>query len=296
MNAPVSIPPEVRARLKSLRLRTRMTPAGQGLGQHASRSRGAGLEFAQYRAYEPGDEPRQIDWKLYARSDRFFVRDATRDSPLALWVLLDTSASMAQVDRAQPGWRKFDAARSLALCLAELALQQGDAFGLVTLGGGINGVSAGSGPRHRDRFRIALDRLGCSGTLPDEPALRPLWERIAPASLVVLLSDFFDETPVALAERLAAARREVLTVQLLSAEERDFPFIGGHRFRDPEGGSERRVDPELVRSDFLRRFAEARAQLTRRLSTAGVGHVEYLLDTPLDAPLQTLFGPRGRGG
>jgi uncharacterized protein (DUF58 family) len=296
MNAPVSIPPEVRARLKSLRLRTRMTPAGQGLGQHASRSRGAGLEFAQYRAYEPGDEPRSIDWKLYARSDRFFVRDATRDSPLSLWVLLDTSASMSQADQARPDWSKFDAGRALALALAELALQQGDAFGLVTLGGGIAGVPAGSGPRHRDRFRLALDRLVCGGSLPEEPALRSLWERIAPASLVVVLSDFFDETPVALAERLAAARREVLTIQLLAADERDFPFTGGHLFRDPEGSAERRVDAEAVREHFLEEFADARARLTRRLTTAGVRHVEYLLDTALDTPLQTLLGPRGRGG
>jgi uncharacterized protein (DUF58 family) len=296
MSTGVTIPPESRARLRPLRLQTRMTPAGQGLGQHVSRSRGAGLEFAQYRSYEPGDEPRSIDWKLYARSDRFFVRDATRDSPLTLWVLLDTSASMRQADQARPGWSKFDAARTLALCLAQLALQQGDGFGLVTLGSSIAGVPAGSGSRHRDRFRLALDRLACSGELPDEPALRPLWERIAPASLVVVLSDFFDETPVALAARLAAARREVLTIQLLSADERDFPFTGGHLFRAQEGGSERRVDAEAVRDDFLRHFAEARAQLARRLATAGIRHVEYWLDTPLDAPLQTLFGPRGRGG
>lgn len=82
-HAPIAIPADVRSRLKALRLLRRAAGA-QGIGQHASRSRGAGLEFAQYRAYEPGDELRQIDWKLYARSDRFFVRESERESPVTI--------------------------------------------------------------------------------------------------------------------------------------------------------------------------------------------------------------------
>ena len=100
------IPADIRARLKYLRLRARHGAGGDGLGQHASRSRGAGLEFAQYRAYEPGDEPRRIDWKLYARSDRYFVRESERDSPLTLWLIIDASASMAQADTSRPSWRR----------------------------------------------------------------------------------------------------------------------------------------------------------------------------------------------
>ena len=70
------------------------------------------MEFAQYRAYEPGDEPRQIDWKLYARSDKFFVREAERDSPLTAWVVLDATASMAQTDAARPGWSGINAVKN----------------------------------------------------------------------------------------------------------------------------------------------------------------------------------------
>src|SRR5690606_16502159 len=94
------IPADVRSRLKDLRLTARRAIGTQGIGLHHSRSRGAGLEFAQYRAYEPGDELRQIDWKLYARSDRFFVREAERESPLTVWIVLDATASMAQRDGA----------------------------------------------------------------------------------------------------------------------------------------------------------------------------------------------------
>ncbi|HEX7989807.1 MAG TPA: DUF58 domain-containing protein, partial [Stenotrophomonas sp.] len=83
---PPLIPADVRSRLRSLRLWPQRASGSRGIGAHASRSRGAGLEFAQYRAYEPGDELRQIDWKLYARSDRFFVRESERESPITVWL------------------------------------------------------------------------------------------------------------------------------------------------------------------------------------------------------------------
>ncbi|HEY6984922.1 MAG TPA: DUF58 domain-containing protein [Rhodanobacteraceae bacterium] len=286
------IPPDVRARLKNLRLRARRGAGGDGLGQHASRSRGAGLEFVQYRAYEPGDEPRRIDWKLFARSDRYFVRESERDSPLTIWIVIDASASMSQADTARPEWRKVDAAKTIAACAIELALRQGDRFGLIALAAdGPTLIAAGAGARHRDRCLLELDRIDCAGAWPPDPALRPLWERVLPSSLVLVLSDFFDDPCADLALRFAAARREVLTLQLLSADERDFPFAGGHRFVDRESGLERRVEAIAARSDFLERFAAARSKLTRRFIAAGIRHAEYFLDTAPDLPLQHFFGP-----
>ncbi|MFP7724640.1 DUF58 domain-containing protein [Lysobacter sp. D1-1-M9] len=284
------IPPEVRARLRSLQLTARQAAGVQGFGLHASQSRGAGLEFSQYRAYEPGDEPRQVDWKLYARSDRFFVREAERDSPIDVWLLIDTSASMSQGDAVRPGWSRLDAARALAACIIELALRQGDRFGLVAIGDGtLQLTPIGAGPRHRDRCVLALRGLGASGRWPDKARLRPLWEYVGARTLVVSLSDAFDPAVVQLAERLAAARREVLSVQILTAEERDFPFQGGHRFYDPETGAEMLGDGASVRDGFITRFAAARAALASRLAASGIRHVEYVLDEALDAPLRRLF-------
>lgn len=290
---PILVPPELRARLRGLRLVAR-SAAGEGLGQHTSRSRGAGLEFAQYRGYEPGDELRRIDWKLYARSDRYFVREAERDSPLVAWAVVDASASMRQRDAARPEYSKLDAARTLAACVFELALRQGDRFGLLALGGAAPCfVPASGGPRQRDRCALELTRLASAAGGVEAAVLRPLWERIQPPAVVVLLSDFFDDALSALALRLAAARREVLTVQLLTAEERDFPFRGGHRFVDPESGVERRVEAGAVRKDYLERFGVARADLARRFAAAGIRHVEHVLDRPLDEPLRALFGAGG---
>lgn len=287
---PDLIPPQVRARLKGIQLTARQAAGAQGFGLHRSQNRGAGLEFAQYRAYEPGDELRQIDWKLYARSDRFFVRESERDSPLDLWILIDTSASMSQEDGVRPGWSRLDAAKALAACLIELALRQGDRFGLAMIGGDRLRVSGiGAGPRHRDRCLLELHDLTASGTWPDEARLRPVWEHVGARSLVVFLGDTFDEEVVRLAERLAAARREVLNLQILTTEERDFPFRGGHLFRDPESGDEILADGEGVRDGFIARFAEARAALAKRLAASGVRHVQYVLDEPLDLPLRRLF-------
>jgi len=289
------IPPGVRSRLKRLRLTSSRASGAQGIGVHRSRSRGAGLEFAQYRAYEPGDEPRQVDWKLYARSDRFFVREAERDSPLDVWLLVDTSASMSQQDAARPGWSRLDAAKALAACVIELALCQGDRFGLVVIGDdGLRVLPVGAGPRQRDRCLLELQRLAAAGTWPDEVRLRPLWEHVGAGTLVISLSDAFDEGVVRLAERLAATRREVLNVQILTAEERDFPFHGGHRFRDPESGQEQLADGDGVRAGFIARFAAARAALAARLAASGIRHVEYVVDEPLDLPLRRLF--MGKGG
>ncbi len=291
------IPPLVRARLRDIQLTARQAAGQQGFGQHRSPNRGAGLEFAQYRAYEPGDELRQVDWKLYARSDRFFVREAERDSPLDLWLLIDTSASMSQQDGARPGWSRPEAAKAIAACLIELALRQGDRFGLAMVGGGeLRLLSIGSGPRQRDRCLLELQALAASGTWPDEARLRPLWEHVGAHTLVVSLSDAFDDDVARLAERLAAARREVLSVQILTVEERDFPFHGGHRFHDPETGEELLGDGDRVRDGFIERFKAARTALASRLAASGIRHVEYVLDEPLDLPLRRLFSDRATPG
>lgn len=288
------IPADVRSRLRGLRLTTRRAAGGQGIGSHASRSRGGGLEFSQYRAYEPGDEPRAIDWKLYARSDRAFVREAERDSPLSLWIVIEASASMGQADAARPGWSRLVAAKALAACLAELALAEGDRFGWIVLAAdGVRLAAPAGGRRQRDRLLVDLAALTAAGGFAAADRLAPLWERIGPRDLVVLLSDLFDDAAVALAARLAAAGREVLAIQLLTVEERDFPFAGGHRFVDPESGAIVPGDGAAMRRGFVARFATAQAALADQLAAAGVRLATHVLDAPLDAPLRALFGGGG---
>lgn len=296
-NVPPLIPADVRSRLRSLRLWPQRASGNRGIGAHASRSRGAGLEFAQYRAYEPGDEPRQIDWKLYARSDRFFVRESERESPITVWLLLDATASMGQADQLRPDWTRLHAAKALAACVAELALQQGDAFGLVAIHGeGLQLLPAGTGLRQRDRLHLQLHALRANGQWPEPQRLAPIWERIATNDMVVMIGDGFDDAAIALAERLANAGRDVIHLQLLTVEERDFPFRDGHRFREPETGEELLADGPAVRAGYLQRMADARRRLDARLQAAGIRHDTAFLDEPIDAPLQRLFARTGERG
>ena len=288
---PLTIPPEIRSRLKLLRLRTRSDLGERGFGMHPSRNKGSGIEFAQYRAYEPGDEPRRIDWKLFARSDKFFVREAEEESPVSVWILIDASASMGQADRARPDHTRLDAAKLLALCIAELAQMQGDRFGWVSLGEDALGLAEPRGGRAQiDRLQLDFGRLQPGGSFPDAAVLAPLWERIGAHDLVLFLSDCFDERGIALIERLAKAGREVLCVQMLTTEERDFPFDGGYRFRDQESGEALIGDGAALRASFLTRFAAARAALGERLDAAGIRHCAYVLDERIDRPLQVFFG------
>ena len=289
--SPDLIPPAVRNRLKALRITARRAVDLQGIGLHHSRSRGAGLEFAQYRAYERGDEPRAIDWKLYARSDRFFVRESERESPLALWLLVDASASMAQADPDKPDWSRLAAARALAACTAELAMQQGDRFGFIGLSDtGLRLLAAGTGTRQRDRLALELRRLDAGGRFPALGQLAPLWDRVGAHDLVVMISDFFDPATLDLAGRLAAARREVLAIEVLTVTERDFPYRGGYRFRDPETGEELLGDGSALRDEFLARFGAARSERHARLDSLGIRHAALFLDQELDVPLRRLFG------
>jgi len=294
VTGPLAIPAEVRARLAPLRLSLRRASAAGGFGLHGSRHRGTGLEFAQYRPYEPGDEPRRIDWKLYARSDRYVVREAERDAALTLWVVVDATASMAQADLARDGYSKLDAAALVAACAFELAARQGDRFGLLVVADGkLVPSPAGAGPRHRDRLLGTLAGLRASGAWPAEAGLRTVWDLVAPDSLVIFVGDGFDDAQLALAERLSATRREVLDIQVLGADERDFPFRDGRRFVDPESGAALELDATVARDAFLARFAQARAERSRRLAAAGVRSVTAWLDEPVDAPLRRLFARNG---
>lgn len=289
---PDLIPADVRHRLKGLSIVARRAIGDRGLGLHASRSRGSGLEFAQYRPYEPGDEPRQIDWKLYGRSDKFFVREAERESPVALWVLLDASASMNQADAANS---RLDAARGLAAALADLALAQGDRFALATLrADALDLIPAAGGARQRDRLHLALHAVEAHGGFPAEATLTPLWDRIGGRDMVAILSDWFDPACLDLARKLSMAGREVLAIQILTVTERDFDLDGGYRFRDPETGEELLGDAAALRADYLARFGAAQATLAAACAVAGIRYATLVLDEPLDTPLQVLFGRRSR--
>ena len=219
-----------------LHLVARHVLASLGPGAHAGRGHGPGVEFAGYRAYVPGDDWRRIDWKLMARADRYYVREAERDSHLAVWLWLDASASMAEPSRVTPGLDKLGFARALLACVAALAQRQGDAFGLLVFGAGkvqVTPPARGTGQLRRVLGQLA--RVSAAGLLPEQPRLH--FARTP--GLIFAASDCLD-WPSAHAQallRLRHMRHDVRLLCLHTEAERAASFAAGQAWSDPEAPS-----------------------------------------------------------
>jgi len=211
--------------------------AGLGQGIHAGRERGAGVEFSEYRAYAPGDEWRRVDWKLAARADRYFVREAERDSHVAVWLVLDATASMVEPSRSIDGLTKLHYACVLLACVAALAQRQGDAFGLVVCNGErAHFTPAARGPRQLQRVLARLNATEPGGQLPGSEVLRASLHFAQAPSVVCVASDFLD-WPSALSAsmlRLRAMRHDVRALCLHTAAEVEASFDASLAYRDPE--------------------------------------------------------------
>ncbi|MFL6676431.1 MAG: DUF58 domain-containing protein [Massilia sp.] len=228
------------AHTTDLELVIRHVLAGLGHGVHAGRERGAGVEFSEYRAYAPGDEWRRVDWKLMARADRYFVREAERDSHVAVWLVLDATASMAEPSRSIAGLDKLSYARTILACIAAIAQRQGDAFGLVVLAGGrAQFTSATRGPRQLQRVLSQLTRAVAAGALPSAGTLRTALHFASSPAVVFAASDFLD-WPSPLSEallRLRHMRHDVRALCLQTQAECDAGFDSAAAYRDPEQGA-----------------------------------------------------------
>ncbi|SFD93997.1 DUF58 domain-containing protein [Massilia yuzhufengensis] len=228
------------AHTHNLDLVIRHVLAGLGHGIHAGRERGAGVEFSEYRAYAPGDEWRRVDWKLLARADRYFVREAERDSHVAVWLVLDASASMLEPSREVDGVDKLAYARTLLGCVAAIAQRQGDAFGLVILGGGkVQFTPALRGPRQLQRVLLQLSRAQADGALPDADTLRASLHFAQFPSVIFAASDLLDwPSPLSQAlTRLRGMRHDVRVLCLQTQAEVDASFSSTPAYRDPEQGA-----------------------------------------------------------
>lgn len=242
----------------NLDLVVRHVLAGLGHGIHAGRERGAGVEFSEYRAYAPGDEWRRVDWKLLARADRYYVREAERDSHVAVWLVLDATASMAEPSRAIDGLTKLQYARVLLACVAAIAQRQGDAFGLVVCQGErADFTPAARGPRQLQRVLARLNGVDAGGVLPGADTLRTSLHFSRAPGVVCAASDFLD-WPSALSDallRLRRMRHDVRALCLHTQAEVDATFDTAPSYRDPEhGGAVYRFDRE-VRDAYARNRA-----------------------------------------
>ena len=263
-------------------------------GIQPSQQRGVGIEFSQYRGYEPGDEPKRIDWKLFARSDRYFVREADRESEIATWIVIDCSHSMAQ--RSEGGaWDKFDYARHLAATLAYLAQRQGDLPGLLMLNTQQQHVvPPAAGEYQWHRILRALHAVAAEGRFPNDTSMLSMVRKLQLPSLVVVISDFHETQDELLSfmRGVATSRNDVIALQLLCEDETAFPFSGAVNFEDLESGERILVSGRAARARYLEALEAYEDRLRQAMAQLDVDLEIVDIDRPLDAALHAFLQRR----
>lgn len=282
------------ALVRDLELAARMVVDGMMLGRHTSRRAGAGLEFSQYRSYQPGDDLRRIDWKLLGRSDRYFVREAETETSITVRLLLDATGSMAHEEN---GVSKLDYARFLAAALALLAHRQGDAVGLYLLSDGrAVTLPPRREPSQLHRLLHQLDRVQPAGRWPVWSALE---RAIAPDSargITIFIGDFHERSDEirAAVKRLAGARHEVICFQVLGDIEREFAYQGTVTLEELETGRRLDLVAERSRDAALGRLETQLRELRYAVEESGAALVPCLLAQPFEGPLREYLGRRYR--
>lgn len=259
-----------------------MAGAGSAGGRHRSLLRGRSQEFAEHRHYVPGDEVRSLDWKVYARQDRFFVKEHQQEDLLTAFILLDRSASMGFIGQ---GSSKWELACRLSMALAYLALSQGDAAGLVTFDvEPRQDLPPKSGLPQLRLFDEALVRSSPAGTTDLGAVLERLAGRLRRRSLVVLISDLLGEPEgvVAVLKALRARRHEALVLQVLDPIERDFTFEGPIVFEGLEDARLVEVDASAVADAYRAEFAKRQRLYEANFHRSEIPYLPFYTDVPWD--------------
>jgi len=249
------------SRVRNLELKAREVAEGALIGLHRSRHRGSSIEFSEHKAYSPGDEIRLIDWKLYGKTDRFFIKQFEDETRISAYILLDASGSMAYPEDRLV---KFEYSRVLAGALCYLLLGQGDSVGAALINrGDFKWLPARSGERHFSELAEVLARAEPEGETRLGPLISELANRVKKRSLIILISDFFDpESQVETSLKLLRHHRNELALfQVLAREEMEFPFERMSWFEGFENEGRVLIDPAQLKKKYLRTLKSWRKRL-----------------------------------
>lgn len=278
--------PAALMRIKSLELRAKVVVEGLWKGMHRSPYHGFSVEFSEYRAYVQGDDPRYIDWKVLARSDRTYIKKFEDETNLRCQLVIDHSKSMGYGSQ---GFTKGDYAATLAATLASFLMKQGDAAGLTTFAHGIEEhLPPRNRPGHLRRIITELERPAKATGTSLDLSVGQLAEMLRKRGMICLISDLL--APLDKLERqlalLGAMGHDLVLFHLMDRAEIDFNFEKSAHFRDAETGAERFVDPQLARTAYLERLKVHRDTIQAACER---NNVEYHF-CPTDVPLeQVLF-------
>ena len=286
--------PSILAGLDNLELRARVVVEGFLSGMHKSPHRGFSVEFNDYRNYNRGDDMRHVDWKLYARTDKFYIKQYEDETNVRCVIVLDTSASMAY---SSGGISKLNYGVTLASALAYFIMRQRDAVGLITVDDEIKEFLPPKGRQpHLMRILRALSQVK-PGTKTD--VVKPLTNLAATLtkkSIVVLITDMLDdeERIIRTLQNLRAMGNDVITFQVMDDAELNFPFNEASEFIDMENNESFITTPATIRKSYLDNLNEFLSFCKKQCQTSGVDYCLLNTANPLDEALSSYMSKRAK--
>jgi uncharacterized protein (DUF58 family) len=282
--------PALLARISDLPLLARTVVEGFMNGMHRSPRKGFSIDFSQHRQYQPGDDLRRIDWKAFARTDRFYIKEYEADTNAAVTFALDASGSM---DFGSGAVTKFDYGRFLIASLAWLSQKQGDRVGLITFKDGLADVIPPS-TRHLQLMLHTLGHTKASGVGQLKTSLERIAHISTRAGIIVLVTDCYENPDVIgrAVDVLRARRHDVILFHLIDPAERDLPGAAVATFEDLESGVRIPLRPNEMRPKYRKLVEDHRKAVADRMTGAGADYVAVEVDKPLDATLYAYLDAR----
>ena len=286
------VDPATLMQLRSLEVRARHVVQGFMTGLNRSPYHGFSVEFTEYRQYTQGDDLRHLDWKLFARTDRYYIKRFEDETNLRCLLLLDSSKSM---NFGSAGYTKFDYARTLAATFAYFLSMQRDAVGLATFATEIEDFIP---PRYRSghlrRLLVSLEKHAEGTATHLARPLEQIAERLNKRGMLVLISDLL--APLETLEQslgsLSVRGQDVLVFHVLDPEELRFQFQAPEMFVDLETDRRLYVDPASIRKEYLSRFGEHLSAIQGICSRLGLVYQQLITDSPLEMALPEVIRMR----
>lgn len=287
--------PSTLQRISKMEMVARQVMDGYVQGMHKSPHVGFALDFAQHRPYVPGDDPKRIDWRVYAKADRYYIKQYEVTTNLRCNIVLDASGSM-RYQGAGDAMSKFRYGQFIAACLSYIVLHQQDAAGLVTFDNKVRSfIPPKSSPSQLMRILRTLDATAAENESGIAPILHEIAERFDRRGMVVVISDLFDNADalVEAMHHLRHKRHEVVLMQVMANDEVDFPFRKWSEFENLERDNDKiRLDPALMRSTYLENLAAHQKALKAGIAKMHVSHLMLNTSRPFDEALTMYLAQR----
>lgn len=296
MESRTSIDPQTLAKIQGLRLRARHIVEGYVAGLHKSPYHGFSIEFAEHREYAPGDDLRYVDWKVFGKSDKVYLKQFEDETNLLCYLVLDISESMTYRGP-NAALSKLEYAQSLTAALAWLVLQQQDAVGLATFDNQVRAMVRPAGnPSHLEQILSVLEAAKPGQKTAAGPIFHELAQRLTKRGVVIVLSDCFDDVASLAAglRHFRHRRHDVVLLHVLDPAELDFPFQSPTEFQGLEDFPEVQADPSAIRQAYLKEFGAFRQNLEQECRRQQIDYFLLRTDQPLDAALTHVLATRQR--